>query len=207
MRPVLEEIVFKSLCEHDRDWLEGSFSEEEMKDAVWSCDGNRSVGLDGYSFEFFKQNWEDIKVDVVIFVEDFHEKVKHTKVCTSSFLALILKVKNPQALSEYRPICLVGSLHKLLSKLLAARLKKVIGNIVLENQLAFVPGRSIADGVLMINGILDMDKREKRSCVILKVDFKKAYDCVSWNFLRYLLTKMGFGDRWLRWMEGSVFTS
>lgn len=85
---------------------------------------------------------------MIKFVEDFHEKEKLTKACTSSFLYLITKTKNPQDLTEYRPIFLVGSLHKMLSKFLAARLKMIIEKIVPKNQSAFIPRRSITDGFL-----------------------------------------------------------
>src|SRR3954466_16423556 len=54
---------------------------------------------------------------------------------------------------------------------------------------------------------MDFAKREKRGCVVLKVDFEKAYDRVSWNFVRYVLRRMGFGDKWMCWMEGCIFTN
>ncbi|XP_058725667.1 uncharacterized protein LOC131596956 [Vicia villosa] len=66
---------------------------------------------------------------------------------------------------------------------------------------------SISDGVLVVNKVMDLDKREKRNCVVLKVDFVKAYDRVSWSFLRYVLGRMGFGVRWMRWMEGCIFSN
>lgn len=101
----------------------------------------------------------------------------------------------------------MGGLYKILSKLLASRLKGVIGKLVSSSQTAFVTGRYIMDGVLVVNEVLDLAKSEKRSCMVMNMDFEKAYDCVGWNFLRYLLRRMGFGERWLRWMEGYVFSS
>lgn len=140
-------------------------------------------------------------------MKDFHKFGTLTKACTTSFITFILKNLNIQSLYEYKPICLIGSLHKIQSKVLAARLKLVIGSLVLENQSTFIPGRYIADGVLLINEIMDMAKRENRGCMNFKVDFEKAYDLVSWNFLRYIMKRMGFGDKWRRWMEASIFSS
>lgn len=149
--------------------------------------------------------WNLIKVvDVMKFFQDFHETVKLTEGCTSSFLALIPKSKNPQSLYEYRPICLVESLYKILAKLLAGRMRRVIGKLVSPNQTAFVPDRNIADGVLIVNEVLDLAKRERRHCVAFKVDFEKSYNRVSWNFLRHVLSKMGFVARWMSWMEGCI---
>ncbi|XP_058762737.1 secreted RxLR effector protein 78-like [Vicia villosa] len=90
---------------------------------------------------------------------------------------------------------------------MAARLKRVVGNLVSRNQSAFIEGRNIADGVLVVNEVLDFAKREKRSCVVLKVDFEKAYDRVSWNFVRNIFKRMAFGDRWMRWMECCIFNN
>ncbi|XP_058756614.1 uncharacterized protein LOC131629831 [Vicia villosa] len=145
--------------------------------------------------------------DVMRFIRDFHEKARLTKACTSSFITLIPKVPNPQFLSEYRPICLVGSLYKILSKLLAMRLKSVIGNLFFIKQSTFIKCRNILDGILTVNKILDLAKREKRSCLVSKVDYDKAYDSVSWNYLRFMLIRTGFGSKWLDWMEACVFLS
>lgn len=99
--------------------MEEPFSESEIKEAVWSYDRSKSMGPDGFTFDFLKHNWEVIKDDVFHFVKDFHSKAKLTKACTSSFLSLIPKVNNPQYLSKYRLIYLVGCLYKILAKLLA----------------------------------------------------------------------------------------
>ncbi|XP_058739141.1 vacuolar-processing enzyme alpha-isozyme-like [Vicia villosa] len=131
--PVPSELSFNHLSEDDSMWLDRPFSESEIKDVVWECDGNESSGPDGFSFEFFKRCWEIVKKDVFKFVDDFYKDATLLKVATSSFLTLIPKISNPQSLSDFRPICLVGSLHKILSKLMAARIKVVIGKLVAVN--------------------------------------------------------------------------
>ncbi|XP_058774632.1 uncharacterized protein LOC131648918 [Vicia villosa] len=65
----------------------------------------------------------------------------------------------------------------------------------------------LLDGVLVANELVDFAKKEDRGCLLFKVDFEKAYGKVSWNFLRFLLRKMGFGEDWLRWMEALIFSS
>ncbi|XP_058750847.1 uncharacterized protein LOC131623866 [Vicia villosa] len=133
MEPLPEGLNLNSLNDDDCNWLERPFSEEEIKEAVWSCDGNKSAGPDGYSTEFFKQNWELLKGDVFKLVEDFHNKARLTKACTSSFRTLVPKNKCPQSLSEYRHICLVRSLYKVLSKILASRLRSILGKLVSDS--------------------------------------------------------------------------
>ncbi|XP_058741722.1 secreted RxLR effector protein 78-like [Vicia villosa] len=63
------------------------------------------------------------------------------------------------------------------------------------------------DGVLLVNEIVNWSKMKKRSCLLLKVDFEKAYDSVSWQYLRETMTMMGFGERWMRWMEACIFNN
>lgn len=62
-------------------------------------------------------------------------------------------------------------------------------------------------GELVTNEILDFAKRNKKDCMVFKIDFARVYDCVDWNFLRNMLKSMGFGIWWMKWMESTVFTS
>lgn len=189
----------------EAEYFEGPFSEDEIKSAVWSCDGAKSSGPDGFTFVFIKKCWFILKEDIISFVKDFHRHAYLPKVVTSSFLALIPKVAHPINLGEYRPICLVGSLYKILAKLLVARLKRLIGGLISQCQSAFVPGMQLFDGVLIANEIIDKVTRDKKECVFFKIDFKKSYDCVNWDFLRSMMNNMGFGRTWMRWMEACIF--
>lgn len=71
------------------------------------------------------------------------------------------------------PICLVGILYKILSKILASRLKKVLSSIISLNLSAFSPRRQMVYGVMVANELIDEAFRSKKSCMFLKVDFKK----------------------------------
>ncbi|GAU24019.1 hypothetical protein TSUD_328220 [Trifolium subterraneum] len=88
-----------------------------------------------------------------------HEKAALPKVVIASFLTLIPKKDHPQDLFDYRPICLIGSLYKILSKILANRLKKVLGKLISSCQTAFLPQRQILDGMLVLNEVIDLAKR------------------------------------------------
>jgi hypothetical protein len=141
------------------------------------------------------------------FFSEFHSNATLPKAFTASFLTLVPKKDHLQALSDYRPICLVSSLYKILSKVLAARLKQVLGKLISKVQLAFLPNRQILDGVLIVNELLDLAKRRKDKCLMFKVDFERAYDTVNWHFLEYMMTRMGFAIGWRRWIRACVFQS
>jgi hypothetical protein len=141
------------------------------------------------------------------FFSEFYNNVVLPKAITASFFTLVSKKDHPQALSDYRPICLVSSLYKLLSKVLAARLKMVLGKVISKIQSAFLPNRQILDGVLVVNELLDLAKRRKGKCLFFKVDFERAYDTVNWNFLDYMMDRMGFAVGWRRWIRACIFQS
>ena len=121
------------------------------------------------------------------------------------FVALIPKINSPLELKDFRPISLLGCLYKLLSKVLVKRLTKVMDSIISSSQSAFIKRRNLIDGVLVVNKLVDFAKKSKRECLILKVGFEKAYDSVDWGFLEYMLNRVGFCVKWVRWMKACIF--
>jgi len=95
---------------------------------------------------------------------------------------MIPKVDSPHRLNDFRPISLVGCLHKILSKVLANRLKMVIGSLILETQTAFVKDRHILDEILIANEVVD-EARKTKELMLFKVDFEKEYDLVLSGFM------------------------
>jgi len=139
---------------------------------------------------------------VRIFFNQFHGNDVFLKNLLSYFVTLIPKLKVPLSLKEFRPISLLDSLYKLLSKVLAERLAKVMPSVISNSQSALLKGRHLMDGVVVINEVADLANRE---CLILKVDFEKAYDSVDWSFLVYMLRRVGFGEKWISWMKECIF--
>jgi hypothetical protein len=123
----------------------------------------------------------------------------------SFFVTLIPKVSSPLELKDFRPISLLGSLYKLLAKVLARRLAGIMNSIISSSQSAFLKGRHLVDEVLVVNEIVDFAKKAKKECLIFKVDFEKAYDSVDWSFLEYMMFRVGMCDKWVAWMKVCVF--
>lgn len=122
--------------------------------------------------------------------------------------SLFPKIESPSKLDNYRPISLVGCIYKILAKLLPARLSKVIICLISENhQSTFVKGVNILDGIVVINELCDYAKRTCKASMVFKVDFEKAYDSISWEFLDYMLVRMGFNAIWRKWINECLRSS
>ena len=101
----------------------------------------------------------------------------------------------------------MGSLYKWLAKVLAYRLKKVIGKVVSKAQGAFVEGRQILDTVLIANEAIDSVLKNNENGIMCKLDIEKAYDNVDWAFLLTVMQKMGFGEKWIEWIKWCISTA
>ncbi|GKV50258.1 hypothetical protein SLEP1_g56970 [Rubroshorea leprosula] len=206
-RPKLDGICFRQITKADNEFLTAAFTEQEIKEAIWNCDPSKSPGLDGFNFRFIISMWDVIKADIVNFVREFHQHGRLVKGSNASFIVLIPKTENPQAIEEYRPISLIGVTYKIIAKLLANRLQKVLPKVIGEQQMAFIEGRHLVDGAVIANEIMDGVKRKKKKGFLFKVDFEKAYDKVCWEFIEYMMMRMGFYATWRKWIQECLESS
>ncbi|WJZ81860.1 hypothetical protein VitviT2T_001675 [Vitis vinifera] len=121
-------------------------------------------------------------------------------------MVLTPKKGGAEDLKDFRPISLVGSLYKLLAKVLANRLKKVMGKLVSKSQNAFVEGRQILDASLIANEAIHSMQKSGGCDILCKLDIEKAYDHVNWSFLLWLMEMMGFGAKWISWIQWCIGT-
>ncbi|GJZ49718.1 RNA-directed DNA polymerase, eukaryota, reverse transcriptase zinc-binding domain protein [Tanacetum coccineum] len=195
---------YKSLSSDQNTFLDSSVSVSEIKNAIWDCGSDKSPGPDGFTFAFFKEFWNMLKSDVVDFVQHFFNSGTLPRGCNTSFITLILKVPNPMVVSDFRPISLIGAQYKIIAKVLANRLARVIDTIISQEQSAFIKHRQILDGPLMVNEVIQWCKRKKSKLMVFKIDFEKAFDSISWDFLLRVMHFMGFSDNWIKWISGCL---
>ncbi|GKA62641.1 RNA-directed DNA polymerase, eukaryota [Tanacetum coccineum] len=186
--------------------LDRCVSRDEIRVAVWDCGENKSPGPDGYTFEFFKRYWNFIGPDFCLADECFFSSGCFPKGSNASFIALIPKVMDAMFVTDFRPISLIGSMYKVVTKILANRLTTVISDLVSDSQSAFIANRQILGGPFILNELLSWCKRKKKQALIFKVDFAKAYDSVRWDYLLDVLHAFGFGLNWCKWIRG-IFSS
>lgn len=178
-RPKLRCDNLQKLSREDSLFLEAPFSEEEIWEVLVSCDGNRAPGPDGFNLNFFKVFWHSIKDEVIRFFSEFHASGKLVQGLNAAFITLIPKLNEPVSISDFRPISLIGSVYKLISKVLAARLKLILPKVITPNQFAFTHGRQISDCILIANVVVELLNKKEGGGFLLKLDFAKAYDNVE----------------------------
>ena len=177
------------------------FTKEEVFAVLSELNGDKAPGPNGFSMAFWQFSMDFLRNDVMGFFREFYEHKKFIRNMNTTFLVLIPKKGDAKDLKDFRPISLVGGLYKLLAKVLANRLKRIIGKVIFPAQNAFVEGRQILDATLIANEGVGSWLRRNESGLLCKLDIAKAYDHINWDFILMVLKKIDFRSRWLQWMK------
>ncbi|XP_049399717.1 uncharacterized protein LOC125863742 [Solanum stenotomum] len=168
---------------------------EELKEVVYSMNPNSAAGPDGMNGYFFQKCWSIIKKDLLAVIHAFFSGQMLPKYFSHACLVLLPKVKNPNKLTEFRPISLSNFTNKIISKLLCLRLTPILPSLISSNQSGFVKGRSISENIMLAQEIIHQLKQPNiGSNVVIKLDMAKAYDRVSWSYICLVLRRMGFDE-------------
>lgn len=204
----MHDLFSVKLDDHVANDMIREVTRQEVKSALFSMGSEKSPGPDGYTVAFFKEAWDIVADDFVAAIGEFFQNGKILKELNHTIIALIPKVRSPTRVNDYRPISCCNVVFKCISKIIANRMKMCLKDIISPNQSAFVPGRSIADNILLTQEIMHnyhLDRGVPRCA--LKVDIQKAYDTVDWDFLRRILMGFGFHTRMIGWIMECVTTT
>ena len=140
-------------------------------------------------------------------VLDFFSSGYLPKNLNMTWVILIPKFDGTKDMKDFRPISMVGCIYKMISKILARRLKSVMNGLVEENKSAFIQRRQILDGALIGCEIVHWLKKIKETRSDGKTNFKKVYDLVHWSFVDHVFEEISFGEIWRRWIRGCLSTA
>jgi hypothetical protein len=167
---------------------------------------DKSPGLDGWTVEFFIHFFNLVGDDLLEVVEDSRQRGEVIRSLNLTFLALIPKFNKPTSFGDYRPIALCNLCYKIIAKLIANRIRPILSQTLFGEKLGFLKGRHILDAIGTAHECLHNIKTKKLKALILKLDLKKAYDCITWDFLRLTLLQTGFGLLTTNWIMSCVIT-
>lgn len=136
--------------------------------------------------------------------DDFNHNHADISKLNYGIITLLPKVKEASKIQQYRPICLLNCIYKLINKTLTLRLEPFADKLIHRNHTAFMRGRNITSGIMSLHEILHETKHRKQIGVVFKIDFEKAYDKVSWKLLFECLNARGFNNQWCEWIKKVV---
>jgi hypothetical protein len=189
--------------------LTAPFQASEFKDAMFAMQPDKCPGPDGFNPGFYQHFWSTCSGDIYRECCQWLNEGQFPPSLNATNIALIPKGNEQKSMKDWRPIALCNVLYKLVSKVLANRLKSVLHKCISETQSTFVPGRSILDNALVAIELVHHMKtktRIKERSVALKLDISKAYDRIDWAYLKDVMIKMGFSNRWIDWIMMCVKT-
>ena len=194
--------------EEDKLMLTKEVTEEEIRKTLFSMPVNKSPGPDGFTCEFFKETWSIVGRDFVVAIQSFFKTGFLPKGVNSTILALIPKKTEAKVMKDYRPISCCNVLYKVISKILANRLKNILPRFISANQSTFIKDRLLMENLLLATEIVKGYHKEAVSprCA-MKIDISKAFDSVQWSFLLNTLQALHFPEQFIRWIKTCISTA
>ena len=191
------QFITKSVSENSRKVLNECISFDELTNALKKMKIGKSPGPDGIIIEFYKLYWDIIGQDLFDVFLGCH---KSNRLSYSQYMALIILLYKKgirEDIRNWRPISLSNSDIKILSKLLAERLKIALPEIIDSEQSGCVKGRKIGHSIRLIDDLfVNLNDQE----VMLLTDKMKAFDMVEWEWLFFVLNRFGFGSYFIGWI-------
>lgn len=208
-RQMFLDVIPNLVTERMNEILLSPVSEAEVECATFGMGPHKSPGPDGLNGLFYQKNWATIKDDVVNLVKDFFETASIPSSVNVTHIALIPKIQNPEEVGQFRPISCCNYAYKIISKVLANRMKVWLGSLISHNQSAFVSKRLIQDNILVAQEVfhfLKSSKGKKLNSLAMKLDMYKAYDYLEWDFISKIMLAFGFDRRWVDLVMGCIST-
>lgn len=179
---------------------------EEVKKAVFSWSVEKSPGPDGFLALFFQKIWDILAKDILELVEESRKGGFILKDFNNIFIALIPKKAEMNSFDDFCPISLCNSIYKIISKVIANRLKPIMDLVISSEQSGFSPGRSIFEGIILAHEAVHSIRTTRAEKMMIKVDIRKAYDEVNRDFLKKGLQRFGFREDWIALVSSCINT-
>ncbi len=190
------------LSENESNLCESLVSENECYNSLLQFPNNKTPGIDGLSTEFYKVFWHKISS---FLMDSYNYSFENDLLSLDQRRALLILIpkgeKDKRILQNWRPISLLNMDYKILAKVLANRLQIVISNIVSQDQVGYIKGRYIGDNIRTLLDVLDITKNKIDPGLLVMIDFQKAFDTLSWEFLYKTLHYFNFGPTFIKYIR------
>ena len=193
--------INRKLNPNERTRAEGPVTSDELEAAIKKLKLNKSPGPDGLPSEFYKRFWHLIKVNLLELYNYNFDSGAMSESQTNALLRLLYKKGEKAQLKNWRPISLLNTDYKLLSTVLAQRLKPLLPVIIHEDQTCGVPGRSIFENLFRLRDAAYDAITSNSNTTMINLDQEKAFDKIDRNFLFKTMSRMNFGPSFIHWIK------
>ena len=204
---LLNENTVPKLSDEQKQFLETHISSSEVHKSLKNLKNNKSPGTTGFPADFFKFFWNDIGA---FLVRSFNCSIRKGELSTSQKLGIVSILpkgnKPREFLKNWRPISLLNTTYKIFSGIIANRLKEVLDTLIHENQKGFLSGRFIGENTRLMYDIISQTEVQDKPGMVLLLDFEKAFDSVSWNYIIKVLQFFNFGEYFIHLVK-IIFTN
>ena len=189
---------FKKLDNSQKELCDLDITIEECSIAVQKLSNNKSPGTDGLPVDFYKFFWTKLKYFLVLSYKWSIENSRLSSVQKRGIKNLVPKKnKDLCSLNNWRPISVLNADYKILAKVFAIQLQKVLNTLINPDQVGYIKGRFIGENICTIKHIIDYCTFYNKPGLVILVDFAKAFDSLTWSFLFKCLKTMNFGHRFI----------
>jgi hypothetical protein len=182
--------------------LDSHITEEEIFESVKNLPKGKTPGSDGLSPEFYVHFWPVLKGPFMMMLNDVFINERLTIDQRRGIISLIPKQdKDLKLIKNWRPISILNTDYKIITKTLSNRLKPILPDLISEDQNGFVLGRLIGQNIRIVKDIIDYCKNKNINGYLALLDFEKAFDSLNWSFIEYTLKSFNFGPNFIRWIK------
>ena len=193
---------YPKLSVEETNLLNGELTEQEILFVLKKMKNNKSPGSDGFTAEFYKFFYKDLKVFIRRAINEGYNEGKLSITQRQGLITCIPKGDKPKEfLKNWRPITLLNVIYKLASDCIAERIKSVLDKLISKDQTGFLSGRYIGENTRLIHDILHLTENLNIPGLLLIVDFEKAFDSISWKLIMNVLDFFNFGDSIKKWIN------
>ena len=201
IRDTMTEVLnFIDKTVRDSVLLTQDFTILELNKCISCFKKGKSPGQDGLPLEFYLTFWDILAPDLITVFMEFERLDRLPDSFRVGIVTLLYKNKDKTDLRNWRPITLLNFDCKLFSKLLASRMSLFLEDVIHPDQACAIPGRKITDSLVLIRDTICYARDRNIRLVVLNLDFEKAFDRVSHQYLFQVLQKMGFPERFIAWV-------
>ena len=203
----LNNLDLPSLTTDQANYLDQPISSEELTEVLHSMPNNKSQGPDGLSAEYYKHFLDLFAPLFLRLITDIKTTSTIPTHMNTAVITLVLKPnKDPTHPSSYRPLSLMNTDLKIITKTLASRIETVIPSLIHPDQTGFIKNRHASDNIRRLFNLISIVQKQQQKTIILSLDAEKAFDKVNWSFLFTTLRKFGFGESLIHWIR-TLYTS